>query len=290
MRLFVFGMGYSAKAAVARLRPQIEAVAGTTRSAEKAAALAAAGVTPVLFDGRSASGEVSRRLAEADHVLVSAAPDAEGDPVLVRHGRDLAACRPRALVYLSTVGVYGDHGGAWVDEESACRPVSARSAARLKAEEAWRDFAEATGVPVAVLRLAGIYGPGRGPFEKVRRGAARRILKDGQVFNRIHADDIAAIVAAAFAGRADGVFNGVDDEPAPPQDVLAYAAELLGLPPPPEVPFDAAAMTPMARSFWGENKRVRNDRIKKELGVRLAHPTYREGLRATLAAEAAERR
>jgi nucleoside-diphosphate-sugar epimerase len=224
-------------------------------------------------------------LAEANHVLVSIAPDEAGDPVLARFRNALAALKPKSLVYLSTVGVYGDHDGGWVDEASECRPVSRRSRQRLAAEAAWRRFAEESGVPVAIVRLAGIYGPGRGPFEKIRRGTARRIVKPGQVFNRIHIDDIAAIVDAAFERRAMGIFNGADDEPAPPQDVLTYAAELLGLPPPPQVDFVTAELSPMARSFYGENKRVRNDRIKRELGVRLRHPTYREGLAAVLRKE-----
>ena len=230
-------------------------------------------------------GAVSDALAEADRVLVSVAPNASGDPVLNAFGDELAAAKPQSIVYLSTVGVYGDHGGAWVDETSPCHPKSNRSRQRLDAEARWAGFGAETGVPVAIIRLAGIYGPGRGPFEKLRRGTARRIIKPGQVFNRIHVDDIAAIVEAAFERGASGVFNGSDDEPAPPQDVLAYAAELLGMPPPPEVPFEEAELTPMARSFYGENKRVRNRRIKSELGVRLAYPTYREGLAAVLASE-----
>jgi nucleoside-diphosphate-sugar epimerase len=225
-------------------------------------------------------------LSDADCVLVSIPPqDESGDPALRHFAGDIAAAKPKALVYLSTVGVYGDHGGAWVDEESACRPVSGRSRMRLDAEAAWRRFAKESSVPVAIIRLAGIYGPGRGPFEKIRRGTARRIVKSGQVFNRIHVDDIAAIVEAAFDRRADGIFNGVDDEPAPPEDVLAYAADLLGLLPPPEVPFEEAELSPMARSFYAESKRVRNGKIKRELGVHLAYPTYREGLKAVLAAE-----
>ncbi len=286
MKLFCFGFGYSARATTARMRPRLEAVCGTTRTADKAADLTARNVTPIVFDGSRAEPAVSAALAEADHVLVSAPPSEAGDPVLIHHSADLVANKPRALVYLSTVGVYGDHDGAWVDEDSACRPVSERSRRRLAAEEAWRAFATESGVPVSSIRLAGIYGPGRGPFEKVRCGTARRIIKPGQVFNRIHADDIAAIVDAAFSARADGIFNGVDDEPAPPQDVIAYAAKLLGAPAPPEVTFEAAELTPMARSFYGENKRVRNDKIKRVLGVELAYPTYREGLSAVLAAEA----
>jgi nucleoside-diphosphate-sugar epimerase len=210
--------------------------------------------------------------------------------VLRHFEKELAAAKPRSVVYLSTVGVYGDHGGAWVDEESECRPFSKRSRERLLAENEWRRFGAESGAPVAIIRLAGIYGPGRGPFEKIKAGTARRIVKPGQVFNRVHVDDIARIVEAAFEKRADGIFNGVDDEPAPPQDVLLYAAELLGLPPPPEVQFDNAKLSAIARSFYAESKRVRNDKVKRALGVTLRYPTYREGLRATLAEAAAPRR
>ena len=287
MRLFVFGFGYSAQAIVQRLRPRLDAVWGTTRDPEKAGGLRSLGVIPILFDGNLPSNAISDALAEADHMLVSIPPGDGGDPVLNYHRAELAALKPRALVYLSTIGVYGDHGGAWVDEASECRPVSKRSIQRVEAEAGWRLFAEETGVPVAIIRLAGIYGPGRGPFEKLRRGTARRILKPGQVFNRIHVDDIAAIVEAAFERQAGGIFNGADDEPAPPEDVLAHAARLLGLEPPPAVDFEAADLTPMARSFYGENKRVRNDKIKQALGVRLSYPTYREGLASILASELA---
>lgn len=281
MKLFVFGLGYSARAVVERLGPRLEAAWGTTRDPEKLAEIAGLGVTPLLFDAASPPGNpttIAVALREADHLLVSIGPGEAGDPVLAQCRDAIAGAPLRSIVYLSTIGVYGDHGGAWVDETSLCRPVSTRSRQRLQAEEAWRAFAGEAGVPLAIIRLAGIYGPGRGPFEKIRRGTARRIVKPGQVFNRIHVDDIAAIVEAAFTQRADGIFNAADDEPAPPEDVLAYAAKLLDVPPPPTVGFEDAEMTPMARSFYGENKRVRNDRIKTELGVTLAHPTYREGL------------
>ncbi len=298
MKLFCFGLGYSARAVVERLRPRLDAVWGTTRDASGLPEMERLGVTPLLsmeapgllppprpspapgYAGakhrlrRGERGEgsaVGDALASADHVLVSIPPGADGDPVLNHHRAALAAARPASIVYLSTVGVYGDHGGAWVDEASECRPVSQRSRLRLAAENAeWLALCRARAAcRSAIIRLAGIYGPGRGPFEKIRRGTARRIVKPGQVFNRIHVDDIAAIVEAAFDKRADGVFNGVDDEPAPPEDVLACAAELFGVPPPPEVRFEDAEMTPMARSFYGENKRVRNDGIKRELGVEL---------------------
>jgi dTDP-4-dehydrorhamnose reductase len=286
LRLLAFGFGYSARAVHTRLRPRIAAAWGTQRQREAMPAMRADAVTPLLFDGTSMSAELAGALGEATHVLVSIPPAEDGDPVLLRCRGALAEAKPRALVYLSTIGVYGDHGGAWVDETSACRPVTPRSRRRLAVEGDWRRFSERSGVPVAILRLAGIYGPGRSPFERLREGTAQRVVKPGQVFNRIHVDDVAAIVEAAFARRAAGIFNGADDEPAPPQDVVAHAAALLGVPAPPETTFEAADLSPMARSFYGENKRVRNDRIKRALGIRLAYPTYREGLAAILAAEA----
>jgi nucleoside-diphosphate-sugar epimerase len=287
-KLFIFGFGYSARVIATRMRPTLAKILGTTRDAEKLGEKETPGVAPLLFDGDApaVTTQISDTLSEADLVLVSIAPDADGDPVLRHFRPELDAAKPKSIVYLSTVGVYGDHDGAWVDETSECRPVSKRSKERVVAEQGWRSFSDETGVPVAIIRLAGIYGPGRGPFEKIRRNTARRIIKPGQVFNRIHVDDIAQIVEAAFERRANGIFNGVDDEPAPPQDVLAYAAGLLRMLPPPEVAHEDAELTPMARSFYGESKRVRNDKIKRELGVRLAYPTYREGLKAILNAEA----
>ena len=285
MKLLCFGLGFSARASVERLRTRLEHVWGTTRQDAAPRRPAPSGVTMIAFDGATRSPAAAEALAEADYVLVSIPPGDDGDPVLNHFRDDLAARAPSSVVYLSTVGVYGDHGGAWVDETSACRPVSKRSLLRLAAEHAWERFSAEAGVPVAIVRLAGIYGPGRGPFQKVRSGTARRIIKPGQMFNRIHVDDIAAIVAAAFDKHVGGVFNGVDDAPAPPQDVIAYAAELLGLPPPPEIAFEDADLSPMARSFYGESKRVRNDKIKRDLGVELAYPTYREGLQAVRDAE-----
>ena len=283
--MFVFGMGYSARAVHRRMAARLDSVGGTTRSAQKAAELERDGIEALVFDSAARNPKIAEALASASHVLVSIAPDEIGDPVL-RHYRDaLVAARPASIVYLSTVGVYGDHNGAWVDEESPCSPVSKRSKWRLAAEAAWQRFAAETGIPVAIIRLSGIYGPGRGPFQKLKDGSSRRIIKPGQVFNRIHAEDIAQIVEAAFDRRASGIFNGTDDEPAPPQDVIVHAAGLLGIEPPPEVSFHSADLSAMARTFYGENKRVQNDRIKTELGVSLAFPTYREGLAAILKAE-----
>jgi nucleoside-diphosphate-sugar epimerase len=205
--------------------------------------------------------------------------------VVLRHfAEDIAALPDLAWIgYLSTVGVYGDHKGAWVDENSATLPIHERSLRRLEAERAWLAFGAETGRRVEIFRLSGIYGPGRSVIDNLRAGTARRIAKPGQVFNRIHVDDIAGVLTAAI-DKATGhaVYNVSDDEPAPPEDVVAYAAELLGLPVPPAIPFDEAGLGGMAASFWAESKRVRNWRIRRELGIELIYPTYREGLRALL--------
>ena len=281
--LLSFGHGYSARA-LAPLLPGWRVI-GTTRSAEKAQALRAEGVEPRLFPGCDLDPDV----AQATHLLTSVAPDGDGDPVLRAYGDVIAEAAPRLAWagYLSTTGVYGDHGGGWVDEDTPLAPSTARGAARVEAEEAWRAV---PGLPLHIFRLAGIYGPGRGPFAKVRAGTARRIVKPGQVFSRIHVSDIAAALRASIDRPEPGaVYNVCDDEPAPPQDVIAHAAELLGLPIPPEVPFEEAELSPMARSFYAESKRVRNDRIKA-LGLRLRHPDHRSGLGAILAAEDDARR
>lgn len=277
MKLMAFGLGYSATAALRRLAPR-ESV-GTTRSASKAAALASL-ADMRLFDGSKETAEALKpALSGVTHILVSIAPveGAEGgDRVLPVLGEALA--KEKSLVsvaYLSTVGVYGNHDGAWVDETSECRPTSARSVARVKAENEWLAFGAATGIPVAILRLSGIYGPGRNTFVNLTEGSARRMVKPGQVFNRIHVEDIATAVDRAFATGANGLFNITDDEPAPPQDVVAYAAELMGVPPPPEQDFETAELSPMARSFYGENKRVANGLSKSVLGLAYAYPDYR---------------
>lgn len=279
--LLSIGHGYSAQALAHLLMPQGWRIIATTRSPEKAAALRVQGIEAILWPGSDLP------LDQATHLLTSVAPDATGDPVLRAHAAQIAAAAPHLkwTGYLSTVGVYGDHQGGWVDEDTALTPSTARGQARVAAEAAWQAV---PGLHPHIFRLAGIYGPGRGPFEKVRDGSARRIIKPGQVFSRVHVDDIAQVLAASIARPDPGrVYNVCDDDPAPPQDVLSQAAHLLGLPAPPEVPYDAAAMSPMARSFYAESKRVRNDRIKRELGVRLIHPDYRAGLAALLAAEGA---
>src|SRR6056297_42257 len=277
--LLSFGHGYSARALARRLLPRGWQVYGTTRSPERAEHLRAEGITPLLWD----SDDVADALDAATHVLSSAAPTEAGDPVLARHRAAIAAAAPRLdwTGYLSTTGVYGDHQGGWVDEETPLTPSTERGRRRVAAEAEWRSV---PGLPLHIFRLAGIYGPGRGPFEKVRQGTARRIVKPGQVFSRIHVDDIAQVLLASIDRPNPGAaYNVCDDDPAPPQDVIGHAAELLGLPLPAEVPFDEADMTPMARSFYAESKRVDNTRMKHELGVTLIHPDFRTGLRALLA-------
>ena len=278
--LLSLGHGYSARALARLLIPQGWTIHGTTRSAEKAAEMEAEGTVPHLFPG-----DLSAPLEQATHLLISAGPDEHGDPML-RHLRDrIAAIAPRLkwAGYLSTTGVYGDHGGDWVDETTPLPPPPRRGKWRVAAEAEWQAI---PGLPLHIFRLAGIYGPGRGPFAKVRAGTARRIVKPGQVFSRIHVDDIAQTLAASIARPDPGaVYNLCDDDPAPPEEVIAHAAHLLNRPLPPEEPFETAEMTPMARSFYAESKRVRNDRIKRDLDVRLIYPTYREGLAALLTLE-----
>lgn len=287
--LFCFGFGYAATHYAAAFGERFDRVIGTARTPDKAAALAAqaAGRDMLVFDGGEASSALVGRIEESDAVLVSAPPDDKGDPVLARLADAIARSRRvRTIVYLSTVGVYGDHAGAWVDETSVVRAVSPRGKARIAAEEAWRNFGASAGRAVAILRLAGIYGPGRNALVNLAAGTARRIVKPGQVFNRIHVADIAQAIDACLSGAVDGVFNVADDEPAPPQDVIAFAAALLRIPPPPDIPFEEArsTMTPMARSFYADNRRVRNAKLTSELAMRLVHPTYRDGLAALAAA------
>lgn len=282
MRLFVFGVGFSSKAFIEEVRQRFDWIGGTTRSAEKAEALKSLGVEPFLFDGETRGDGIAEALASATHVLVSIAPNEAGDPVLTQHGADIAAGRPAWIGYLSTVGVYGNHDGAWVDEDTPCKPVSKRSVQRVAAEEAWLDFAARNGLPVQVFRLSGIYGPGRNAFENFKKGKARRLVKPGQVFNRIHVADIAGALSAAMDRPSTRIFNVTDDEPAPPQDVVAHAAALLGVEAPPEIPFETADLSPMARSFYGENKRVSNRRVKDELGYTFRYPDYRVALAALL--------
>jgi nucleoside-diphosphate-sugar epimerase len=287
MKLLIFGYGYTARHLVAEMHPARGQVRVTTRSADKAAQLEREGLTARVFPGT----DMAEDLAWASHVLITAGPEDGHDPVLA-HARDAIVAAADGLVwvgYLSTTGVYGDHDGGWVNEETPLTPSTARGRARVTAEGEWQALYHAHGLPLHIFRLAGIYGPGRGPFEKVREGKARRIVKPGQVFSRIHVEDIAQVLIASMAHpQAGAVYNLCDDDPAPPQDVIAHAAELLGLPLPPEIPFDEAELSPMARSFYAESKRVDNHRMKEELGVQLRYPDYRSGLAALLAADGGE--
>jgi nucleoside-diphosphate-sugar epimerase len=283
--LVCFGFGYCAEHFVEAFCGKFERIVGTVRGAERAAVLNAfdpGRVRALVFDGKQATTEVKAAVAAADNVIVSVPPGA-ADPVLAVCGDAIARAKQlRSIVYLSTVGVYGDHAGAWVDEETVPRPDAARGHERLVAEQAWRSLGARSGIAVAVLRLAGIYGPGQNALLQIASGKARRIVKPGQFFNRIHVADIAQAIDAAFARKASGIFNVADDEPSPPGDVIAFAAHLMGQEPPPEIAFaDAAtAMSPMALSFWRDCRRVKNYKLKRELGVVLRYPNYREGLTA----------
>jgi nucleoside-diphosphate-sugar epimerase len=277
--LLIFGFGYSA-AAFVRLITGEAAITGTVRRAEKAAMLPP-GVTPLVFDGTKPDPGVAVAIAAATDILVSVPPGGGSDAVLAHHAADIAvAPHLQWIGYLSSIGVYGNYGGAWVSERTTPHPPEGRAAARLIAEKAWQKLAVDRKVPLARLRIAGIYGPGRNAFVQLAEGTARRIVKPGQVFNRIHVDDIAAVTAAAFRTRAAGIFNLVDDEPGPGPEVIEYAAGRMGVAPPPAVDFEAAGLPPMARSFYDGNRRVANRRIKEELGVALRYPTYRDGLDA----------
>ena len=279
--LLSFGHGYSARALSRILLAQDWRVIGTTRNEDKAVGLMNDGIEPRIWPG----ADMAPALNGATHLLISAAPDDAGDPVLAALHDEIAARAGQFewVGYLSTTGVYGDHGGDWVDETTPLTPSTKRGIARVQAESAWAAIPD---LPLHIFRLAGIYGPGRGPFAKVRAGTARRIIKTDQVFSRTHVADIARVLAASIRNPNPGaVYNVCDNDPAAPQDVIGYAADLLGLPLLPAEDFEKAEMSPMARSFYAESKKVRNDRIKNELGVELLYPDYRSGLKALLAHE-----
>jgi len=279
VRLFCFGLGYSARRIIERAE-DAEA-SGATRRPEAAGAWRRDGVAAFAFDET-----LLPALARAQVLVVSAPPGDDGDPALARFARQIAAAPDLARVlYLSSVGVYGDRGGDWVDETTAPAPGSPRARRRLAAEGQWRALGRERGVAVDILRLAGIYGPGRNALANLRAGAARRVVKPGQVFNRIHVDDIAEVARRLVeAGGAGEIWNVADEEPAPPQDVVAFAAKLLGVAPPPEEPFETARLSPMALSFYDDNRRVSVDKLRRELGYRWLYPSYRDGLAALAAA------
>lgn len=275
MNLFVIGLGYTAGRFVNLYGDRFAYASGTVRTEAKRAQLAPLELD--LFDGTTAAAETIAKIARADVILISVPPGAADDPVLGAFGGAIAEGAARRVIYLSTIGVYGDHEGDWIDEETPLAPEHDRVKARVQVEERWRAR---LGDRLAVLRLGGIYGPGRNALIELRAGRARRIVKPGQVFNRIHVDDAAAAIMGAIARKAGGTWNICDDEPAPPQDVIAYAASLMDVAPPPEQPFDTAELSPMARSFYASNRRVRNVRAKQELALRFRYPNYRAGLDA----------
>jgi nucleoside-diphosphate-sugar epimerase len=274
------GLGYSSQKSAEALTQSypLTRVLGTSRAGASQA---------IPFDGTTPSPALSGVLSRnVTHVIGSIAPDELGDPALRFHRDDiLRSPNVEWLGYFSTVGVYGDRDGAWVDERAPLEPENLRSQWRVAAEAQWQSLAAEKGVPLCILRLAGIYGPGRSAFDKLRDGTAKRIVKPGQVFNRIHVADIGRITALAAGRKLAGIYNLADDEPAPPQDVITHAATMLGTAPPDEVPFETAQMSPMARSFYSDNKRVANSAIKRALGIELLYPTYREGLQGILEAE-----
>jgi nucleoside-diphosphate-sugar epimerase len=282
MKLFCFGLGYTALALARALAVESWRIAGTTRDPDKQARLEQEGIEVYAFERDRPLEQAAQALAGTTHVLSSIAPDAQGDPVLGHHARDLLRCTSIMWAgYLGTTGVYGDREGEWASEADPVAPTMPRTQRRARAERHWL----ASGLPVHLFRLAGIYGPGQGrsALAAVRAGTARRIVKPGQVFCRIHVDDIVEVLRASMARPNPGaIYNVADDEPAPPQDVVTFACALLGVEPPPETPFDAAELSPMARSFYSDSRRICNARIREELGVRLRYPSYREGLRALL--------
>lgn len=282
MKLFAFGLGYCARHFISRFGASFEEIAGTVRSAAKAHEFTGEGAVALAFGPEGEDPSVAQRIAEADVLLVSIPPGVSVDPVLTRFGRHIAGLRRRQrIIYLSTIGVYGDRQGEWVDETMAPTPSSTRSQARLQAEKSWAAIGKDKAKTVQILRLAGIYGPERNALANLKAGSARRIVKQDQVFNRVHVEDICQAIAAAIAFDGEGgVFNVSDDAPAPPQDVVTFAAMLMGIEPPPEQDVATADLTPLARSFYAENKRASNRRLKEDLGVELAFPTYRVGLEA----------
>ena len=279
MHVLVLGAGFSGSAIAKAFLPLAQSVTGTTRSEDKLAGLRNLGLNALVYDGVTISPELADVMKQTTHLIQSIAPGRDGDPMMRPDAPPLAGLMPNLqwAGYLSTVGVYGDHGGAWVTEEASLEPVSARSVERVAAEQAWLAFGEAANIPVAVLRLSGIYGPGRNAFCNLAAGTARRLIKANQVFNRIRVEDIAGSVVFLSGRSIGGIYNVTDHEPAPPQDIVAEAARLMGVEPPPEMPFETAELSPMARSFYGENKRVSNTRLR-DLGFVFRFPDYRISL------------
>jgi nucleoside-diphosphate-sugar epimerase len=286
MNLFVFGLGYTALQFIRLYGHRFMTVGGTIRSVGKAKAIEEKEIQACRFNGEDFDPSILQHLESAEALLISVPPTEGRDPVLEQFSEAIAqAPRLRWVGYLSTVGVYGDAGGNWVDETTPPNPATARARQRITAERQWLELGASAPFAVQIFRLAGIYGPGRNALVKVADGTAKRIVKPGQVFNRTHTEDIAQVLMASIEKPSrNAIYNVADDDPGPPQDVIAYAADLLGQEPPPEIPFEEANQTPMARAFYEDNKRVSNSRIKSELGVKLRYPTYRDGLQGLLRA------
>jgi nucleoside-diphosphate-sugar epimerase len=282
MKLFAFGLGYCARHYIARSGKSFESIAGTVRGPAKAEELAGEPIETLLFSAEHEDPAIAARIAAADVILVSIPPGVSADPVLARFGHRIASLRRKqTIIYLSTIGVYGDRHGEWVDESMTPAPSSERSLTRLQAEKSWAAIAKEHDKKVFILRLAGIYGPGRNALVNLKAGTAKRVVKRGQVFNRIHVEDIARVIDAAIAHKGEGgVFNVSDDAPSPPQDVITFAAMLMGIEPPPEQDLESADLSPLARSFYAENKRASNRKLKDAFGIRLTYTTYRVGLEA----------
>ena len=282
MKILTFGHGYTAGYLTRLAVAEGWQVTGTTRA--HADRVTEAGAAVRLWPGQS--DLIREDIAQADAILVSAPPTEAGDAVRAEFAAEIAQAQPKWLGYLSTTGVYGDRQGDGVDEDSPLEPSTARGQARVDAEAAWQALASSHDLPLHIFRLAGIYGPGRGPFAKLRAGTARRIIKPGQVFSRIHVEDAAQILMASIkAPRPGAIYNLCDNQPAPPQEIIACAAGMIGMPVPEAEPFESAEMTPMARSFYADSKKVSNARIKDDLGITLKYPDYRSALAAILKAE-----
>ncbi len=284
MRFLFFGMGYSSLACASFIRNELSKdikITGTIRNDENASGLLEQNIKPIIFDGENSNHSLNEEIKQASHIIISIAPNEMGDVVFNHYQQQINKAKDlKWICYFSTIGVYGNQNGALIDESAKCEPTNLRSIERLKVEKLWCDFAEKNNVPLLILRLAGIYGEGRSNLDKLKNGTAKRIIKQGQVFNRIHVKDIARTTILAAQQKLSGTFNLSDDEPAPPQDVVSFAANILGQKPPPEITFENAKMSKMARSFYNDNKRVCNSAIKQALNIELLYPTYRQGLNA----------
>lgn len=284
MRFLFFGMGYSSLACANFIRNELSKdikITGTIRNNENANRLLGQNIKSIIFDGEKTNHSLNEEIKQASHIIISIAPNEMDDVVFNHYQQQIEKAKNlKWICYFSTVGVYGNQSGALTDESAKCQPVNLRSIERLKAEKLWCDFADRSKIPLLILRLSGIYGEGRSSFDKLKNGTAKRIIKQGQVFNRIHVKDIARATILAAQQNLNGTFNLSDDEPAPPQDVVSFAANILGQKPPPEIAFEEANMSKMARSFYNDNKRVSNNAIKQVLDIELLYPTYRQGLNA----------